>query len=65
MEVLLYMLKGLSINEIASRLFLSSKTIHSYRSHFFGKLNVDSDVALTLLAIREGLITIDEAGTHG
>ena len=62
MEVLMMVIRGAMVNEIASRLFLSPKTIQSYRSRLFEKLKVENNVALTLLAIREGLITIDEAG---
>ncbi len=57
-------IRGVMVNEIAGRLFLSLKTIHSYRSRLFEKLKVENNVALTLLAIREGLITIDEAGAE-
>jgi two-component system, NarL family, invasion response regulator UvrY len=62
MEVLMMVIRGAVVNEIASRLFLSPKTVHSYRSRLFEKLKVENNVALTLLAIREGLITLDEAG---
>jgi two-component system, NarL family, invasion response regulator UvrY len=50
------------VNEIANRLYLSPKTVHSYRSRIFEKLGVENDVALTLMAIREGIIALDEAG---
>ncbi len=64
MEILMMVIRGVMVNEIAGRLFLSPKTIHSYRSRLFEKLKVENNVALTLLAIREGLITIDEAGAE-
>ena len=62
MEILMMVIRGAVVDEIAGRLFLSPKTIHSYRSRLFEKLQVENNVALTLLAIREGLITIDEVG---
>jgi len=62
MEVLMMVIRGVVVNEIAVRLFLSPKTVHSYRSRIYEKLCVENEVALTLLAIREGLITLEEAG---
>lgn len=62
MEVMMMVIRGDFVKDIADRLFLSPKTVHSYRSRIFEKLQVENDVTLTLLAIREGLITLDEAG---
>lgn len=45
-----------SIQEIADTLFVSTKTINTYRYRIFEKLGIDSDVKLTHLAIRHGLI---------
>lgn len=64
MEVMLMMIRGVLAQDIANRLFLSPKTVHSYRSRIFEKLQVGNDVTLTLLAVREGLITIDEASAN-
>lgn len=62
MEVLILTVKGVSPTEIGKRLHMSPKTVHSYRSRLFKKLDVDNNVGLTLLAIREGLMTMEEAG---
>ncbi len=62
MEVLILSVRGVKAADIAKRLHMSPKTVHSYRSHIFEKLNVENDVGLTLLAVRENLMTIDEAG---
>lgn len=45
-----------STQEIADQLFVSAKTVNTYRYRIFEKLGVDSDVKLTHLAIRHGLI---------
>lgn len=45
-----------SPQEIADQLFVSVKTINTYRYRIYEKVNVDSDVKLTHLAIRHGLI---------
>jgi DNA-binding NarL/FixJ family response regulator len=41
---------------IGEKLFLSPKTVNSYRYRVFEKLGIDGDVELTRLAIRHGLI---------
>lgn len=46
-----------SSQQIADQLFVSVKTINTYRYRIFEKLGVDSDVKLTHLAMRHGLIT--------
>ncbi|MBS0350498.1 MAG: response regulator [Proteobacteria bacterium] len=62
MEVLILSVRGVKASDIAKRLHMSPKTVHSYRSHIFEKLGVENDVGLTLLVVRENLMTIDEAG---
>jgi two-component system invasion response regulator UvrY len=37
-------------------LFLSPKTVNSYRYRIFEKLNVKNDVELTRLAIKHGIV---------
>ena len=54
-EVMMMTIRGVPIKEIADRLHINHKTIHSYRCRIFEKLQVNNDVDLTLLAIREGL----------
>ncbi len=44
------------VNDIADSLHLSPKTVNSYRYRIFEKLGIDSDVALTHMAIRHGLL---------
>ncbi len=61
LEVLMMTVRGVPIKEIANRLHINHKTIHSYRCRIFEKLSISNDVDLTLLAIRSGLITAEEA----
>lgn len=48
----------LTYNEIASRMFLSPKTIDGYRNALFEKLNVKSRVGLAVFAIKNGLVNL-------
>lgn len=45
-----------SSQQIADQLFVSVKTVNTYRYRIFEKVGVDSDVKLTHLAMRHGLI---------
>lgn len=60
LEVMMMVIKGALVKDIAEKLYLSPKTVHSYRSRIFEKLNVKNDVALTLLALRHNIISLDE-----
>lgn len=59
MQVLLMITSGKRVQDIADQLYLSPKTVNSYRYRLFEKLNVNSDVELTHLAIRHKLIDAD------
>lgn len=56
LQIALMITNGKSPQTIAGSLNLSPKTIHTYRGRIFGKLNVKSNVELTLFALREGLL---------
>jgi len=56
MQVLIMITSGQRVNEISDQLFLSPKTINSYRYRLFEKLNVNSDVELTHFAFKYNLI---------
>lgn len=56
MQVLLMITKGQKVQQISEKLCLSPKTVNTYRYRLFEKLNVNSDVELTHLAIRHGII---------
>ncbi len=57
MQVLLMITQGHKTQEISDALCLSPKTVSTYRHRLFEKLNVDTDVDLTHLALRYGLIS--------
>jgi len=60
MEVLMMVVRGVSVKIMAEKLNISHKTVHSYRSRIFEKLDVKSDLAVTLLAIHHGLVVLEE-----
>jgi two-component system invasion response regulator UvrY len=55
-QIMLMVIHGEKVKDIAEKLFLSTKTVNSYRYRIYQKLNVQSDVELTLLALRYGII---------
>ena len=59
MQVLIMISSGQKVNDIAEQLCLSPKTVNSYRYRIFEKLNVNSDVELTHLAIKYNLVKMD------
>lgn len=59
LQVMLMITKGQKVQDISEELCLSPKTINSYRYRLFEKLNAKTDVELTHLAIRLGLVEID------
>ena len=56
MQVMMMITRGQSNQDISDSLFLSPKTISTYRHRLFEKLDVSNDVELTHLAIRHGLL---------
>ncbi len=54
------MIRGDSVEKISQSLYLDAKTIYSYRSIIFKKLNVKNVVALTLLALRQGIVALED-----
>jgi DNA-binding NarL/FixJ family response regulator len=56
LQIGLRIIAGDKVQQIAESLCLSTKTVNTYRYRLFSKLNVSSDVELTLLAIRFGLL---------
>lgn len=60
LQVMLMVTRGLNIQTISNSLHLSPKTVSTYRYRLFEKLGVDNDVALTRLAMRHGLLNLEE-----
>lgn len=56
MQVMLMITSGMTVQDIADRLFLSSKTINGYRYRMFDKLCIKNDVELTFLAMKHRVI---------
>lgn len=56
LQIMLMITQGQKVQDISRKLCLSPKTVNSYRYRIFDKLNIDSDVELTLMAMRLGMI---------
>lgn len=56
MQVMLMITRGMNVQDIADRLFLSTKTINGYRYRMFEKLGIKNDVELTYLAMKFQII---------
>lgn len=56
LQVMIMITSGQKVQDISAKLCLSPKTVNSYRYRLFEKLNINSDVELTHLAIRYGLL---------
>lgn len=61
LEVMVMVSRGLSLRDISEKLCLSPKTVSTYRARLFGKLDVSTDVELTHLALRYGLVEPGES----
>jgi two-component system invasion response regulator UvrY len=56
LQIMLMITQGQKTKQISDKLCLSIKTINSYRYRIFEKLGIKSDVELTLLAMRLGVL---------
>lgn len=56
MQVMFMITSGMEVQDIAERLFLSTKTINGYRYRMFEKLAIKNDVELTHLAMKHRVI---------
>lgn len=55
-EVLKYLALGLSVKDVARRMYLSAKSIDSHKYRIMTKLRINDRVKLARYAIREGLV---------
>jgi DNA-binding NarL/FixJ family response regulator len=58
-EVVILLAEGLSIKQIADRLFISSKTVENHRANIMRKLGLHSTIEVIRYAAKLGLIDID------
>jgi DNA-binding NarL/FixJ family response regulator len=59
-QIVQLVVRGWSSTAIGERLFLSPKTVDTYRSRLMAKLDVNDVPSLVRLAIREGLLSLDD-----
>ncbi|UXX81080.1 response regulator transcription factor [Reichenbachiella carrageenanivorans] len=57
-EVLEWIVKGLTTNQIADKLNISSHTINSHRKNMLKKLGLTSPVELIVYAVKSGLVNL-------
>jgi|WetSurMetagenome_2_1015567.scaffolds.fasta_scaffold410609_2 DNA-binding NarL/FixJ family response regulator len=57
-EVLNYMCRGFSANEIADKLFISPRTVEKHRSDLLLRTGTPNSVSLVVFAIKNGLVKI-------
>lgn len=55
LQILLLIVRGVSLTEIGQRMFLSVKTVSTYRSRILGKLGLASNADLVRYALQHGL----------
>lgn len=60
LQIMLMITSGQKVQDISDKLCLSPKTVNSYRYRLFEKLVVSTDVELTHIAIRHGLVDMEE-----
>jgi DNA-binding NarL/FixJ family response regulator len=58
-EVVILLAEGLSIKQIAGRLYISPKTVENHRSNIMNKLGLHSTIEVIRYAAKIGLIDID------
>ncbi len=58
LQVMMMITQGKTTQEISDELFLSPKTVSTYRTRLFEKLDLHNDVELTHFALRHGLIEL-------
>ena len=60
MQIMMMVVGCQKVREISGSLHLSPKTVNSYRYRIFEKLNVSSDVELVLLAVKHGMVSLND-----
>jgi DNA-binding NarL/FixJ family response regulator len=57
-QVFLLLARGHSVARVAATIGISNKTAYAHRANIYGKLHLQSDYQLRLLARRRGLVTL-------
>jgi len=60
MQIALMIVSCQKVQDISDKLCLSPKTVNTYRYRIFDKLDISSDVEMTLLAVRHGMLDTEE-----
>lgn len=55
-QIMCMIARGKSVNEIASELFISNKTVSTHRTRLLGKMGMDKNAELTNYALKNNLI---------
>ena len=55
-QVMIMLAKGLTVNEIAEKIFITYKTVSTYRSRVMEKMGLHKNADLTLYALKNNLI---------
>jgi len=58
MEILFYVSKGLTNEEIADKLFISKRTVDKHRANLLSKTGCRNTAALVMYAIKNNIIEI-------
>src|SRR5579864_3144297 len=64
-QVLKMVAEGFSSKEIAAQIFVSTKTVETYRARIAEKLGLDSRAALVRYALESGVLSTDKLATPG
>ncbi len=59
-EIVICIARGMSNKDVADKLFISINTVLTHRKNIFRKLDIHSISGLTIYAVVNGLITLDE-----
>ncbi|MEY1661937.1 UvrY/SirA/GacA family response regulator transcription factor [Isoalcanivorax beigongshangi] len=61
LQIMIMIVNGQKVQDISDKLCLSPKTVNTYRYRIFEKLNINTDVEMTLIAMRHGMLDTETA----
>jgi DNA-binding NarL/FixJ family response regulator len=62
LQIMMMIVNCERVQDISDKLCLSPKTVNTYRYRIFDKLGISSDVEMTLLAVRHGMLNAELTG---